>query len=738
MGDKCATTPTSIIQPGQCDCSVGPFNYKTCCDSNGNQKDAYCRPANDGTGNTDGDCYGGDITVRCNDPRYNNDPGAPSCGQAACDTLAPPQTIQGTITDNQGNKLNNVSVVINDSTKGTQTTVSTGNNNSGFFSNNNLVRRGNSFTVSPNKSAGSSPCNAGMICGNGWNPNSPNPYTAGNGGGCSNNNNTWTCNFTYTQGYVSGTVYVDYNHDGVFNYNDVVAGTSIFPSGITITDTTSGKTDTTDSNGNYQIIPLNQGSHTIQITVPSGYQIVGNSSQTASIGPNATTVNFFITPMYTISGIICNDPGIDGSCLQSEDSILAGSNTLTVTPLSTGGTSVGTITQAAYQAGVQVVSGTYSVSYSASNGYYFTASKVPGKSLPPYSISVGQSTYVDGNGYKFTCTAPAAGTTDASCSSNNIINMNFAVSNLASWYQGWCTDMRLEAPAMDVTVPNTGSCTDSGSGVSTSNAYAIVCLNNNPGTGVYYSGPNSPTFGYNNGQASSPNYLVGGTTYPESFTPVSGVNRASYTYLYNTISATGTKTNDITPYCGGGGTGACNIDPTTPDGVYLINGNLTLDSGTPGVPVKIPDQPNNKSYVFLISGTLTINSDVQVPTDTSVVFASKGDIYVAGSVGVSTYSDPTPNIEGFYSTEGDFWILSNNKTGYPCGAGGTPLDERLNISGGVIVGGTLQNQRELCKYDAQCPVTTYSTNYDYLLYAPAFVKHKDQLWQEQAPSGGSN
>ena len=530
-------------------------------------------------------------------------------------------------------------------------------------------------------------------------------------------------------------MYVDYNHDGINNYNDTVM------SGVTVTDTTTGKTTTTGASGTYTLAPMGQGSHTITITVPSGYQIVGSTSRSITVGPNTTSVNFFITPLYTISGIVCNDPAIDGSCLQSEDTILSGTNSLIVGNVTTDGTVVGTISQAAYQAGIKVISGTYTVAYSTANGYYFTASKVPGKSLPPYTVSVGQST-VPGNQY--TCVAPAAGTTDASCSSNNIVNMNFAVSNLEAWSQGWCTDLRLEAPGMDIHVPNTGVCSDSSSGISTSNSYAIICLNNNAGAGVYYAGQNSPTFGYNNGQASLPNYLVGGS-YPENFTPVSGINRASYTYLIDTVNSSGitpTNLSGIDPvsgnqYCGTGGTGSCNFESSLPDGVYTLNGNLTIDSGTSGVPVTLPDPGKNKSYVFLVSGTITINSDIIVPSDSSVVFASKGDIFVSGNVGqdLANYASPTPNLEGFYSTEGDFWILTNNTTGYPCGAAGTPIDKRLNIVGGVIVGGTVQNQRELCKYDAQCPVTTYSTGYTYLLNAPAFVKHKAQLWQEKTPSG---
>jgi hypothetical protein len=561
--------------------------------------------------------------------------------------------------------------------------------------------------------------------------------------GLTNSNGGTTVNFRVTPLYtISGRVYIDYNHDG-----NKDADEPYYSGGTSMTVTaSSGQSDTTDASAAYALTNFMSGTYTISLntgTIPAGYSVSGTTtSKSVTVNNttgNATGVDFGITPLYTLQGEVCNDTGIDGSCLGADDQPYSGSNNIQITRATIDGTNVGAVSQAAYQAGIQVVSGTYTVSYSTANGYYFTASKVPGKTVPPFTIAVGQSSYIDGQGHRYTCTTPPAGTSDATCSTGDMTNLNFAISNLESWQQGWCTDLRLEASAMDVHLPNNGSCTDSSTGFSSPNSYAIVCVNNNAGTGVYYGGSNAPTFGYNGGQASSPNYIVS-DPYPETFTPVSGVNRASYTYLMDTINSSGIKPVDLAgidsttgvPYCGAGGTADCDFEPNLPDGVYTVSGDLTLDLTNP-----LPDPGNNKSYVFLASGKITIKSNVLVPSATSVIFASKGDMLVDGSVGqdLTSYTSPTPNLEGFYSTEGNFIIESNNTTGFTCDSGGLPLDKRLNVLGGVIVGGTLQNQRELCKYDASCPVVTYSTGYDYLLNAPDFAKHKAQLWQETAPSG---
>ncbi len=549
---------------------------------------------------------------------------------------------------------------------------------------------------------------------------------------------------------ISGTVYADLNHDGTENHNDAAyAGPDLT---VIATDQNGNVASTAATvNGTYTL-GLDWGNtYTISIqNLPTNFTQTTTNPTFDLTGDNPADVSgqdIGITPHYLLQGTICTDDQLDGSCNGNPD--FPSSQNVTITPLTADGTKVGTITSATYKAGIRLLSGTYIVSYSPPTNYTFTATKAPNKTVPPFTISIGQSTAVDASNHKYTCSVPPVGSSDASCylstypeqgTSGDIHNLNFAISNINAWSQGNCTDLLLEGTGMDDNLPNIGTCTDSGTGVSIPSSYAIVCPNNAPGIGVYSGGANTLTFGGNGGKASQPNFVME-FPYSENFTPVSGINRTSYETFKDEasqagitpVNLSGTDPKTGNPYCGGGGIADCNFEANLPDGVYIANGDMTINLPSP---YTLPDPGNYKSYVFLINGTLTIKSKVLVPTTTAAVFAAKGDIYVNANVGeaVANYSSTSPDLEGLYSTDGDFWILSNAVNG-ACAAGGVNIDSRLNVVGSVIIGGTIHNERELCKYDTSCPVTTYTTNYSYLLNAPEFVKHKDQLWQETAPNG---
>ncbi len=522
-----------------------------------------------------------------------------------------------------------------------------------------------------------------------------------------NCSNTFVCtNGNSCRTTLSAHAFTDLNHNGTQDAEDQNRqSVTISISPATATGITSLQTD---ANGNVTFTDLTQGTYTITVTAPANTQISTQNSFQVTVDSNnpgnISVGNFGITPVYTISGVICNDPEIDGSCVGDSD--LPGANSVIITPVTPDGTVVGSVAQATYKtSGAQVLSGTYTVSFAASNGYYFTATKVPNKTVPPFTVSVGASSSVDAQGHPYTCVAPPAGTSDASCSNGNIINLNFALSNLQAWFQGACTDLRVETSGVDDPVPNTGSCGK------VSNSFAIVApKNNSAAIGIYFSGQNSPSFGYNGGQASFPNYVIS-QPYPSNFTPVSGVTRDTYDYLLATANSSGITPVDLSgidpttgfPYCGAGGVADCDFETTLPDGVYIVpssanGGNLTLD-----LTHILPDPGNFKSYVFLVSGKLTITSNVLVPSATSAIFAVKGDITVDASIGETDATSLMPDIEGLYSTEGDLWILSNSPAyGSVCAAGGGSIDKRLNLYGSMVIGGTLHNQRDLCSSDV-CP-----------------------------------
>jgi hypothetical protein len=132
-----------------------------------------------------------------------------------------------------------------------------------------------------------------------------------------------------------------------------------------------------------------------------------------------------------------------------------------------------------------------------------------------------------------------------------------------------------------------------------------------------------------------------------------------------------------------------------------------------------PTQIGN--YVFLINGNLTIRGDINVPVGSTVIFSVKGNI----ATGATTGTDIT-NIEGLYSTDGNFTLNTTGGCRSP-----------LNVEGTVIVnaarnGGVFTNtgNRDRCTAG---PIITFTERPDFLMNYPSFVKYTPKIWQEIAP-----
>lgn len=717
MGDKCAVHPTTILQPGQCDCSVGPFNYKTCCDSStGQQVYATCYPANDGTGHWDGDCPtgGSNVTVFCGGN------GQPACGQASCDQFAPWQTVSGYIKDTGDKALSGVVVTIHNSSRNITHTFTT--DASGHYQDNaTTVRKGDNFTVTPNNSAGSTPCNNGYICGNSWSPNSPNPYSESNSSGCAiTGTNFWTCNIMYyTPGQIGGTVYIDYNHNQTVDGQDGPSNVA-----IVLTDSATGQQATSDTaNGTWFISGLSQGSHTITATTNAAGWSIENPTQTISIGPNVTTMNFYITPTFTISGVIYNDidknsyynpqgspPNGNNSGL---DTAYSGSATVKLTgPTNT----TLTFSGGTFTTGQTLYAGTYTISYTNLPSGYQTTYPLNG---PPPSLQV---TVGPGGLYGNNCNAN--NNHDTYCDvTGNIHNADFGITNEFAWIQGICSDMRVDAGFTDP-VPPTANCGG------TSAPYANICTSGT--VGVIYTGATDANFLI--GSASTTNWVVGGnatSNYPESFSPVNQtIIRTSYSYVTTTLKQAGITSTDLSTVCT---LNSCSLPTAFPNtissGVYLANGDLNLNSFT---------EPAGKNITILVNGTTTINGKINIPLNSGSAFTiiSKGNIIIPPTVGESVITSLNSDLDGFYSTDNSFIVQSANNG--KCNTDGSSNDLKLNIGGAVLVnagetGGSFQNARDLCVNDTSCPVTTISQRIDLMLNAPAILKHKNNFFQEVAP-----
>ncbi len=712
-GDKCLNAGDTTLRWGDCNCAnYGSQPYKTCCDANGSLN-ACARYDADGVYPMEGDCP--NKTVICNrancgalgnlPPNYTCT-SAP-CGQSACDTLAPPMTVTVHTRDVTTNAaLANVDVVISDNRRGTQTTVTT--NGSGDASNNTIVHLGDSFTLTPNNASNNEPCNQGYICGNSWNPNSPNPYTAGgNGGGsgCSinNGNHTIDCTINYTPGTISGHVYEDYNHNGVYDASD--DGT---PANIAVT--ANGKTGYTQADGSYTINYVSQGTWPVTFSMPAGnYVVVGSASQNVTVGPPATGVNFFYTPTYTISGRVYND--IDKNQYFNNggsDVLYAGSGSVSLsgpTSISPMDLSGGTFTS-----GAQLESGTYTLTYSPPTGYEMTY-PIP----PSMSVTIGKQN-------PLTSLCNTNNVHDAQCdASGNISDADFGITNEFVWFQGYCSDLRNDSGFVD-TIPSSAACGCADGAVATCQS-ASTCSN----PGIVFSGNSSYDFG--NGQANVNNWVVGGTTNPENFTPVNNtIIRSSYEYL----SAVATQ-NAITPTAITTVPGCAVLNNCSPNitqsGVYIANGAMTLNSLT---------VPADTHIVLLVNGDLTIKGDITTPIGSTLTISSSRDIIVDPTVGVASINTTTSNLEGFFSADRTFWIKTAYTAGNHCNIDGSSKDLRVNIAGSVVVnayhlGGTFQNDRDLCLGDLTCPIDVITFRPDFILNAPAFIKHKNAAWQELAP-----
>lgn len=427
---------------------------------------------------------------------------------------------------------------------------------------------------------------------------------------------------------------------------------------------------------------------------------------------------------YSICGTIYNDINKD-TYYVSPDTPYNANNTITFSGPTN--TTVTTTNSGAYCTGNSLLPGTYTVSYTPPQSY--------GATYPiPISFLVTVGGFCNSNGYH-----------DANCTNGSITGLDFGITNEFSWFQGVCSDFRQDNGVNDPLPNPAGSGTSCG-GVPNSYASVPGSVCSNPG--IVFSGDSFSSFGQGQASANPNNWMVGGPSYSENFTPTNKtVIRTSYSYMTTTATQAGIDltdpTRDVSQYCGMGGLSNCTLSSTLPDNVYVANGNLTLNSYA---------FPTSKNYVILVNGNLTIAGNILVPTGSTATFSVAGTISVLPSVGESSVTSQDADIQGLYSADNSFLIQSFAASPSQCNSDGTPKDKRLNITGAIVVnaagtGGTIQNNRDLCQQDLNCPTFTVSLGngnvsgnnpnagigLTYVLNAPKFIKHQNYLWQEVAP-----
>ncbi len=344
--------------------------------------------------------------------------------------------------------------------------------------------------------------------------------------------------------------------------------------------------------------------------------------------------------------------------------------------------------------------GTYTVNYTnpptGAGGYSVT---YPLNGPPPSLIvTVGSGT------------CSTNGAHDASCdASGDIISLDFGITNNKPWIQGQGSDMRIDSGFIDK-IPASA----------VSGPYASI--NGSGATpGLIFTGTSTPDFGQ--GNASTKLWIVGGPQNSEIYAPtqVGGTVKTSYSYVYGKASQANITPTDISPSCTGG-IANCTLSPSIPHGVYVANGNLVLNAF---------NFPAGQNYVILVNGDLTVKGRITVPNGSTALFSASGNINIDPSVGETTPSSVTSDIEGIYSADKTFTAQGNNN----CSIG---PDKRLNIAGSVITnaggaGGSFVYQRDLCANDIYYPTVYFIERPDFIINSPEFLNQPNFTYQEIAP-----
>ena len=486
------------------------------------------------------------------------------------------------------------------------------------------------------------------------------------------------------------------------------------PSGLTGVPTVTWTADTGASISNTRLNTVTRTA-TATWTAPTS---TGTRNPSVSIcfgglcGSDDTAIS--VTQVYGISGNVFIDENPENQRKDAgESNYIAASSAINIYQGVTLMRSITTPNGVYSATGLNV--GTYRVVYNTvASGYdpsYPTT-------IPPQfgTVTIGTS-----------CADPDGATHDASCSSGNIINLNFGIKseNTNSWFQTGGSDVWFNN-GLTNSVPTTASCSTRG---------PVVSTNGSQGTpGIVYHGISSLTIPPGTQASSNPyDWRVGGVSqYSEPYAPAdSGPLNTSYQKVKDLATTNGTPPVSLTSptnYCGAGGLGACTLSSTLPSGVYEANGSLTLTTANYTFPA-------GRDYVILVNGNLRISGKIHTPVTSTVLFSVKGDINVSSNVGnaIETFY-PTgvgdADLEGWYSADQSFIVEGNNTCPTP--------DYRLNVAGGIIVNATLTggdfvyNQRSLCQ-NAFCPVFYIQERPDFTLNAPRFLKNAPRVYKEVAP-----
>lgn len=401
------------------------------------------------------------------------------------------------------------------------------------------------------------------------------------------------------------------------------------------------------------------------------------SGNQTTIDSSAPFTIFFIK--YSIQGAVYVDTDKDGTKDIGENPYTGGNSTIQVrvasSTLCSGAlvTSVGTngtitTSNGTYDTGQNLLVGSYDICYTNKPSDYLIT--LPQGAPPSRTVTVGPSA----------------------------TNINFGITNSTAWFQGVDGDMRLDGAFTDK-LPSGKKASENGSG----GTPGIILTNG------------STDFG--SGTASEKQWKVNNSTNPQLTQP--SFIRTSYSYLSSLANQSGSTDITTVPNCS---LSSCSLSSAN-NGIYKANGNLTLNATT---------FQSGKNFVILVAGELIINGNIIVPNGSTAVFSASGDIKVNSTVGETSPSSATVNIEGFFSTDKNFILDGTNNCLQA-------TDKRLNVSGAIVAnaslsGGYFQNKRDLCGGNNGNPSLYIVQRVDFILNAPAFIRRTSSIWREVPPA----